>query len=121
MRSFKSLIDGIECLSELQVNTFDGDTPFKNNVRAQIRESSHVIFTNPDMLHIAILHNHDLWKRFIINLKFVVVDELHYYTGNFGTHCAFIMRRLQRICHYYGNDSVQFVACSATISNPKEV
>jgi DEAD/DEAH box helicase domain-containing protein len=101
------------------VDIFDGDTDKKR--RADIRESARIIFTNPDMLHVSILPNHCLWKHFFSRLRIVVVDELHTYSGTFGLHCSFIMRRLQRICNYYGNHALQFICCTATISNPKEV
>jgi DEAD/DEAH box helicase domain-containing protein len=51
------------------------------------------IFTNPDMLHITILPQEERWRRFFRKLKFVVVDELHIYSGLFGCHMAFVMRR----------------------------
>lgn len=49
-----------------------------------------------------------------------LVDEIHYYNGQLGSHVAFIMRRLRRICAAIGNRRVQFVSCSATVSNPRE-
>ncbi|KDE02060.1 hypothetical protein MVLG_07364, partial [Microbotryum lychnidis-dioicae p1A1 Lamole] len=72
------------------------------------------------MLHLTILPREERWRRYFSNLKFVVVDELHYYAGLFGSHVAFIMRRLRRICAAVGNDKVKFISCSATIANPKE-
>ena len=79
------------------------------------------IFTNPDMLHLTILPNEEKWRRFFRNLKFVVLDELHMYAGLFGSHVAFVIRRLRRVCAALGNRHVQFVSCSATIANPAEV
>lgn len=70
------------------------------------------------MLHLTILPHEDAWRRFFFNLRFVVVDELHIYQGIFGSHVALIMRRLRRICEALGNLKLQFVSCSATISNP---
>ena len=48
------------------------------------------------------------------------VDELHYYNGQLGSHMAFIMRRLRRICAAVGNRKVKFISCSATVANPEE-
>ncbi|HID06977.1 MAG TPA: DEAD/DEAH box helicase, partial [Armatimonadetes bacterium] len=76
--------------------TYDGDTPVSE--RRTVRETCPLIFTNPDMLHLAILPNHHLWRRFLANLRFVVLDELHTYHGIFGMHVASIIRRLRRLC-----------------------
>src|SRR5438067_761337 len=53
-------------------------------------------------------------------LRDVVIDELHYYRGVYGSHLANLLRRLKRICGFYGS-SPQFICCSATIANPKEL
>ena len=85
-----------------------------------IRDEARIIFTNPDMLHITILPQEDKWRTFLQNLRYVVVDELHYYNGLMGSHVAFIMRRLRRICAAVGNRHVRFVSCSATVANPED-
>ncbi len=97
---------------------YDGDTP--QTERKILRKSAHIILTNPDMLHVGILPSHSYWSSFFSNLKYVVVDELHSYRGVFGAHVAFVMRRLRRICAYYGV-SPRFLCCSATIANPDEL
>lgn len=95
--------------------TYDGDTP--THLRGQIRRNSHIILTNPDMLHIAILPYHTTWAAFFRNLKYVIIDEIHTYRGVFGSHVANIIRRLRRIAAHYGAYP-QFITASATISNP---
>ncbi|MCQ6277873.1 DEAD/DEAH box helicase [Bacillus sp. EB600] len=97
--------------------TYDGDTPA--NIRQKVRKAGHVVITNPDMLHSAILPHHTKWVSLFENLKFVVIDELHTYRGVFGSHVANVIRRLKRICHYYGSSPV-FICTSATIANPLE-
>lgn len=103
---------------DIKVFTFDGDTPA--DARQKIRKAGHIVVTNPDMLHTGILPNHAKWIRLFENLQYVVVDELHQYRGVFGSHFANLMRRLRRLCAFY-NVHPQFIACSATIANPKEL
>ena len=117
-RSMKDLLRYMPGLEDLVVETFDGDTPMPD--RHRIRDEGRIIFTNPDMLHITILPQEGKWRTFLQNLKYVVVDELHVYNGLFGSHVAFIMRRLRRICAAVGNRHVKFISCSATVANPEE-
>ncbi|KAH0536462.1 hypothetical protein FGG08_006675 [Glutinoglossum americanum] len=116
-RSLKEMLKFMEGLKDLIVETFDGDTAMAD--RNLIRDEGRIIFTNPDMLHITILPQEDSWRAFLKNLRFVVVDELHVYNGLFGSHVAFIMRRLRRICAAVGNRYVKFISCSATVANPE--
>ena len=97
--------------------TFDGDTPQAE--RAEIRKRAKIILTNPDMLHIGILPNHQSWSRLLRHLKYVVIDEAHVYRGIFGSHVAGVLRRLRRLCNLYGS-TPQFICCSATVANPGE-
>jgi len=98
--------------------TYDGDTP--QDARKAIRERANVVLTNPDMLHSGILPHHTKWAKCFENLRYVVIDELHYYRGVYGSHLANLLRRLKRICEFYGS-TPQFICCSATIANPKEL
>ena len=97
---------------------YDGDTPTEQ--RRQIRMRANVILTNPDMVHIGVLPNHDRWGDVLANLRYVVVDEAHVYRGVFGSHVANVLRRLKRLARIYGSDP-QFLLASATISNPGEL
>jgi DEAD/DEAH box helicase domain-containing protein len=99
------------------VSTFDGDTP--RSERADIRKQGRIILTNPDMLHVGILPNHQFWAAMLRRLRFVVVDEAHFYRGVFGSHVAVVLRRLRRLCRLYGSNP-QFILCSATVANPGE-
>src|SRR5262245_62151603 len=96
---------------------YDGDTPPAE--RRVVRDRAHVVLTNPDMLHTAILPHHARWMKLFENLKYVVLDELHHYRGVFGSHLANVLRRLRRVCRFYGSDPV-FVCSSATIKNAGE-
>jgi DEAD/DEAH box helicase domain-containing protein len=116
----KSEINELIQAAGMKINsyTYDGDTPA--NIRQKVRKAGHVVITNPDMLHSAILPHHTKWVSLFENLKFVVIDELHTYRGVFGSHVANVVRRLKRICKYYGSNPV-FICTSATIANPLEL
>lgn len=112
----------MELITELNVDiktfTYDGDTP--NTARKAIRQAGHIVVTNPDMLHSGILPYHTKWNKLFENLKYIVIDEIHHYRGVFGSHLTNVIRRLKRICEFYGSKP-QFICCSATISNPKQL
>jgi DEAD/DEAH box helicase domain-containing protein len=97
---------------------YDGDTAREE--RSAIRKRSNLILTNPDMLHVGILPNHQAWGDFFANLAVVVIDEAHVYRGVFGSHVANVLRRLRRIAAAYGTEP-RFLLASATIANPVEL
>lgn len=103
--------------ADIKTHTYDGDTP--PTVRQAIRNAGHIVVTNPDMLHSAILPHHTKWVKLFENIKYVVIDEVHTYRGVFGSHVANVIRRLKRICKFYGSNP-QFICASATIENPQE-
>jgi len=119
LRALKALADGLreDGRPSLTFGTYDGDT--SQSGRTRLRRQAAIILTNPDMLHVGILPNHNLWADFLHNLRFVVVDEAHVYRGVFGSHVALVLRRLNRLCELYGS-SPRFICCSATIANPGE-
>jgi DEAD/DEAH box helicase domain-containing protein len=116
--------DQLQTILELERETgiraypgiYDGDTP--RDRRPRIRELSKIVLTNPHELH-HILSWHHLWSRFFSHLGFVVIDEAHRYRGVFGSNAGYLIRRLRRICRYYGSSPL-FVLSSATIANPLE-
>src|SRR5437899_4129293 len=103
---------------DVRVDTYDGDTA--PGRRTAIREAGHVVMTNPDMLHTGILPHHTRWRRLFSSLEHVVIDELHTYRGLFGSQVANVIRRLKRICEFYGS-SPRFICASATIANPRQL
>ncbi|NLE76378.1 MAG: DEAD/DEAH box helicase [Chloroflexi bacterium] len=106
-----------EALGPFLVGTYDGDTP--QAARTRLRKGGRILLTNPDMLSLGILPNHALWAEFLAHLRFVVLDEAHVYRGIFGSQVACVLRRLWRLCRFYGAAPL-FVLCSATIANPGE-
>ena len=95
---------------------YDGDTP--QSKRAAIREHSRVIISNPHELH-QVLSWHAKWQPFLSNLDYIIIDEAHRYRGVFGSHIAFVVRRLLRLCRHYGS-SPRFILSTATLANPLE-
>ena len=102
----------------LEAQTYDGDTP--QSARPRIRKTGRIIITNPDMLHAGILPHHTRWARFFQGLRTIVLDEIHTYRGVFGSHVANVLRRLNRICAFYGT-TPQVICASATIANPLDL
>ena len=102
----------------IKIATYDGDTP--ESLRVSARDTGRIIISNPDMLHAGILPNHPKWIKFFSKLKFIVIDEAHAYRGVLGSHVANVIRRLRRVAAFYGA-SPQFILCSATIGNPREL
>jgi DEAD/DEAH box helicase domain-containing protein len=116
--ALSTLLQVLQAADLVPVRTYDGDTPPAR--RREIRGEARLLISNPDMLHTGILPHHPRWGPFFQNLRWVVLDELHVYRGIFGSNVANLLRRLRRICRFYGAEP-QFVLTSATIANPKEL
>ncbi len=113
------LYEMIEALGvNIKAYTYDGDT--QGAARKAIRQAGHIVVTNPDMLHANILPHHTKWVKLFENLRYIVIDEIHTYRGVFGSHLANVLRRLMRLCAFYGSHP-QFILCSATIANPMDL
>lgn len=109
----------IEIQNELGIETdigrfTDSQSP---DEKRRVKNSSKIVITNPEMVHLSILGWNRHWKRFLSNLRYIVVDESHYYRGVMGSNMANVFARLNRMCEYYGSKP-QYICCSATIGNP---
>jgi len=111
-------IEALGLWKEVRAGTYDGDTT--EHDRRIVRQSAHVVLTNPDMLHLGLLPHHNRWSDFLAHLEYLVLDELHMYRGVFGSHTALVLRRLLRLCEQYGARPT-VIACSATIGNPGDL
>jgi len=98
---------------------YDGDTTAYKRKKLRDRPPN-ILISNPDMLHLSMLGYHSAWSGFFARLTHVILDEVHTYRGIFGSHMAWVLRRLQRICAYYGSRP-QFILSSATVANPDEL
>jgi DEAD/DEAH box helicase domain-containing protein len=102
LRTAHALTTAIPRLGDVAPTAYDGDSPAE--VRRLARERSRWIFSNPDMVHLALLRNHARWSVFLRGLRYLVVDECHYYRGVFGSNVAMVLRRLLRLCARYSTD-----------------
>ncbi|MHA1968084.1 MAG: DEAD/DEAH box helicase, partial [Candidatus Hodarchaeales archaeon] len=99
---------------ELSVKVFDGDTShyWRNKIYADPPE---ILITNPDILHyhLGIGRNSSRFQDLLAGLKIVILDEIHSYSGTFGSNMYFILKRLERVV----NQALQFISASATVAN----
>ena len=98
---------------------YDGDTSAYKRKKLRDRPPN-ILISNPDMLHLSMLGYHSTWAGFFPRLTHVILDEVHTYRGIFGSHMAWVLRRLKRICAFYGSRP-QFILSSATVANPDEL
>ncbi|GAB3007707.1 DEAD/DEAH box helicase [Mycobacterium bourgelatii] len=117
LRTAHALTAAVSRLADVAPTAYDGDSP--TEVRRFARERSRWVFSNPDMIHLSILRNHPRWTVLLRNLRFVIVDECHYYRGVFGSNVAMVLRRLLRLCARYGAAPTVIFA-SATTDSPGE-
>ena len=95
--------------------THDGDS--SRDRRLWVRRNANVVLTNPEMVHVSILPNHQRWSSFLSRLRYIVIDELHVFRGVFGTNVGHMLRRLRRIAAHHGAKPT-FAFTSATIGDP---
>ncbi|MGB8390143.1 DEAD/DEAH box helicase [Mycobacterium sp.] len=115
LRAAHALTAAIPRLHNVMPTAYDGDSP--TEVRRFARERSRWLFSNPDMIHLSILRNHARWAVLLRGLRFVVVDECHYYRGVFGSNVAMVLRRLLRLCARY-SAAPTVIFASATTDSP---
>ncbi|MGV0992901.1 MAG: DEAD/DEAH box helicase [Mycobacterium sp.] len=119
LRSAHALTVAVPGLTDAAPTSYDGDTGAE--VRRFARERSRWLFSNPDMIHLSMLRNHPRWAVFLRGLRYIVVDECHYYRGIFGSNVAMVLRRLLRLCHHYaapGSAGPTVIFASATTAAP---
>jgi DEAD/DEAH box helicase domain-containing protein len=119
LRAAYTLTASVPRLSDVAPTAYDGDSPAE--IRRFARERSRWLFSNPDMVHLALLRNHARWAVFLRGLRFLVVDECHYYRGVFGSNVAMVLRRLLRLCARYSADPTAtptVIFASATTAAP---
>lgn len=103
----------------LRIATYDGDTNRARKKELQ-KKLPHILITNPEYLNNSLLaHRDTLWKRFLRNLRYIVIDEMHEYRGLFGTNMALSLRRFFLHLSQIGVTPRLFLS-TATCENPEE-
>lgn len=103
--------------SDAQVGRIDGNIP--PAMRAGVLERSRVVVFTPDILHAWVFSNlnQPAVIDFLRHTVLMVVDEVHTYTGVFGSNAAFLFRRLQHAMTLLGANP-GYICASATIADP---
>ena len=103
------------------VGQIDGDV--RGNDRDTIINRARIIIATPDVTHAWMLrrtNDHSI-RRFLQNLRVIVIDEAHTYEGIFGSNAAYLMRRLTSASLVCGAaEAPRFIAATATIQTPGE-
>ncbi|MFW9939255.1 MAG: DEAD/DEAH box helicase, partial [Candidatus Thorarchaeota archaeon] len=104
-------------IKQNRIGVYDGDV--ESNEKRLILTNANIIITNPYGLHFYLPWFKQKWRRICQNLKYIVLDEIHYYRGIFGSNFALLLRRLKRILEIYKVKPI-WILSSATIPNSKE-
>ena len=119
-----SLLQAIPGSNKPRFIKLTGDVP-REERRALLATQPHVVAITPDLLHWELnqVYWSDDWKRFLSTLHYVVIDELHSYSGVFGANTYWLLQRLKLAVDTWGGNSkaLQFISLSATVGNPKEL
>ena len=102
-----------------RIGRIDGQTPMQT--RMEILRNCRVLIMTPDIIHAWLLfHVSDKAVMcFLIKTRLVIVDEIHYYTGVFGSNAAYLFRRVRHILQLL-RVFPQFITASATIAAPEK-
>jgi len=101
------------------VARIDGSVPVPQ--RSKVIADNRIIIATPDIIHAWLLSR--LTDRAVLNflrhLRLIILDELHTYSGVFGSNCAFLFRRLRHALRELRSPN-RFLMASATISHPDQ-
>ncbi len=97
---------------------YDGDVGPEH--RRLLRENPpQILLTNPELLSMSFLAYREQWEKFLRNLEYVVIDEMHIYRGFFGCNMALLLRRFFLQMDRLGANPKVFLS-TATCANPDE-
>ncbi len=104
---------------EGQIGRIDGNVP--PGFRLGVLERSQVVVFTPDIIHAWLFSNlkEAAVIKFLRRVKLIVVDEVHAYSGVFGSNAAFLFRRIEHVLDMIGAHPT-YICASATIARPEE-
>ncbi len=103
-----------------EVGRIDGSV-IGHKARQRILQQCRIVVFTPDVVHAWLLSNlHDkAVAAFMRHVSLVIVDEVHTYSGVFGSNAAFLYRRLSHAFDLAGAKP-SYIAASATIAAPEQ-
>ncbi|MHA1934090.1 MAG: DEAD/DEAH box helicase [Candidatus Thorarchaeota archaeon] len=100
--------------ANLTAALFDGDVSQNQRERIYARPPD-ILLTNPDVLHYHLGWDRSRLVPLLRTVKYLVLDEIHLYTGSMGANVYYILKRLEM-----ESGAFQKIGASATVLNPKE-
>ena len=86
---------------EVPVHSWHGDVSASKKAKL-VGSPGGVLLITPESLESLFVNRSEYLTRLFGGLRFVVIDELHSCRGVYGSHLANVLRRLKRICAFYG-------------------
>jgi len=104
--------------AENMVGRIDGSVP--PGFRMHILERSRIVVFTPDIIHAWLFSNlkQPVVIDFLRSVRLMVVDEVHAYSGVFGSNSALLFRRMRHLMSLL-DARPQVICASATIANPE--
>jgi DEAD/DEAH box helicase domain-containing protein len=105
-------------LENTTVGIIDGSIEKKR--RFEIISINRIIIMTPDVIHSWLLANLEdaRLKNFLKKIKMIVIDEIHTYTGVFGSNSSYLFRRLNHAIKVLSGKIPQYITASATVESP---
>ena len=103
---------------DARVGRIDGSVPVSQ--RALILDTCRVVILTPDVMHAWLLGNLALKsvRAFVRATRLMIIDEVHTFTGVFGSNAAYLFRRYEHALRTLTRMKLQYVCASATIQDP---
>ncbi|OKH45292.1 hypothetical protein NIES2101_26655 [Calothrix sp. HK-06] len=122
-RKIEGIVKHIPTNIRPKVLNINGDIPRKERLQQYVNTPT-IILATPDAW------NHDLeaskGKNYqliqtLLNIRLIIIDEMHLYNGTFGAHFAWLNKRTQLKINMLGGkpNNIRYIFASATIGNPK--